>query len=425
MKIKNILFFSCALSLITARSAPGQVAAARGDRPAVNFNPNISVVVDGAYYWHSGDEEIDHVLEELRGFGHAHDDGDHHHDHGFESGFNLREIELMFEADVDPYFKSWAIVGVDPGGAELEEAVVLTTSLPYGLQVKLGKFFSDFSRLNAQHAHEWNFTDQTLIYQVLLGDHGLNEIGAQLSWLAPAPFFFLAGLEVLQGDNEVAFEYHGDGPLPERDGPRLFLGWLKASPNLSGNHAFQAGLFAGRGIRQEEDLGPQGHSDPSSHYLDGHQWIWGADFVYKYTPPGSYGQGDLTIEGGYMGRRSKLKLVADNDPERRDLLGRSEIAEQDGLYIQGVYGFAPRWRFGIRGETLGLLNREKELSGERENFHSSWRASAMVDWTLTEFSRLRLQGNHGRYDTDEGKEGVSEVFLQAVFSLGSHPAHRF
>ncbi len=393
----------------------------------VSFNPNISVVIDTVGYWHSGDEELDHVLEELRGFGHAHQDCGHHqhHDHGFEKGFNLRHLELMFEADVDPYFKGWAIVAVDTHGAELEEAAVLTTSLPWGLQVKLGKFFSDFSRLNAQHAHEWNFTDQTLIYRVLLGDHGLNEIGAQLSWLTPAPFFLLAGLEVLQGDNEIAFEYHGDGPLPERDGPRLFLGWLKASPNLAGNHAIQAGLFAGRGVRQEEHLGPEGHYDPGSHYLDGHQWIYGADFVYRYTPPRAYGQGAFTLEGGYMGRRAEIELKAHNNPGRHHLLGNNLVKEQDGLYLQAVYGFAPRWRFGVRGEALGLTNREKKPSGAEEKFDPSWRASAMLDWTLTEFSRLRLQGNHGRYDTDEGKESVSEVFLQAVFSLGSHPAHRF
>ncbi len=427
MKIRNLVFCGCALTLLTARSASGQAAGGRGDRPAVNFNPNISVVVDGAYYRHSGDEGLDHVLEELRGFGHVHqDDGHHHdHDHGFENGFNLREIELMLEADVDPYFKSWVIVGVDTDGAELEEAVVLTTALPYGLQVKLGKFFSDFSRLNAQHAHEWNFTDQTLIYQALLGDHGLNEIGGQLSWLTPAPFFLAAGLEVLQGDNELAFEHHGDGPLPERDGPRLFLSWLKASPNLTGPHAFQAGLFAGRGVRQEEHLGTGGHDDPGSHYLDGHQWIYGADFVYKYTPARAYGQGYLTVEGGYMGRRADLELVAHNNPERRHLVGNNLVKEQDGLYLQATYGFAPRWRFGLRGETLGLTNREKKPSGLEEKFDPSWRVSAMVDWTLTEFSRLRLQGNHGRYDTDEGKENLSEVFLQAVFSLGSHPAHRF
>ena len=49
----------------------------------------------------------------------------------------------------------------------------------------------------------------------------------------------------------------------------------------------------------------------------------------------------------------------------------------------------------------------------------------MIDWTLTEFSRLRLQGTFGSYDTDEGKEEVAEVFLQAVFSLGAHGAHIF
>lgn len=394
----------------------------------LSFNPDISVILDAIAYGYDGHGPLHHELEELRGFGHSHgsdDDHGHDHDHGFEKGINLRHLEIMFQADVDPYFKGWAIVAVEEHGAELEEAVVQTTGLPGGLQVKLGKFFSDFSRLNAQHAHEWNFTDAPLVHQVLLGNHGLNEKGVQLSWLTPAPFYLNVGAEVLQGENEMAFEYHGDGPLPERDGPSLFLGWLRAAPNMTGPHALEAGVFAGRGIRQEEHLGAEGHEDIGSHYLDGHQDIWGADFVYKYTPPRAYGHGALTIEGGYMARKKNIDLVAHNNPARAGLIGNALVEEQDGVYLQGLYGFAPRWRLGLRGEMLGLTNKQTKPSGARASFDDSYRGSAMIDWTLTEFSRLRLQGTHGRYDLDDGKEEISEVFLQAVFSIGAHGAHRF
>ncbi len=398
-----------------------------GNRAVMNFNPEISVIIDGSFYGHSGHESLSHASEEIRGFGHVHTDDEHghDHDHGFEKGFNLRHLELMLQADIDPYFKGWAIIAVEEHGAEIEEAVVLTTALPAGFQIKLGKFFSDFSRLNAQHAHEWNFVDAPLIHQLLLGDHGINEKGVQLSWMAPTPFYLILGAEVLQGENETAFKYHGDGPLPERDGPRLMLGWLKAAPNLYGPHALQFGLFAARGVRQEEHLGPMGHEDIGSHYLDGHQDLWGADLVYKYAPPRAYGHGTLTLEGGYLTRRKDLELVAHNNPALAGLLGRSLVEEQNGLYAQAIYGFAPRWRLGLRGEMLGLTNQQTKPSGARTAFDESYRATAMLDWTLTEFSRLRLQGTHGRYDLDDGKEDISEVFLQAVFSIGAHGAHRF
>ncbi len=406
-----------AIGLIVSAAAQAQVPA-RGRAPAVlNFNPDISVVIDGIFYGHSGDEELLPALEDLRGFsmGDAGDDDEE----GFEAGFNLRHLELVFEADVDPYFRGWAIIGVDPDGAELEEAVIQTTALPWGLQLKLGKFFSDYSRLNAQHAHDWNFADAPLITELLFGDHGLNEKGVQLSWLAPTPFYLNLGAEVLQGENDHAFDHLAEGPLPERDGPRAFTGWLRAAPNLYGFHATEFGIFAAHGVHQEQRI----EDDQEIRgFFDGHQTFWGADFVYKYAPPRSYGHGAITVEGGYVARRKDLDLVADEE----EMPGSGSLVQkQDGIYLQGIYGFAPRWRAGLRAEVLGLTNRQRNPDGSRESFDQSYRGTAMIDWTLTEFSRMRLQGAYGRYDLDDGKENIGEVFLQAVFSLGTHGAHKF
>jgi hypothetical protein len=48
--------------------------------------------------------------------------------------------------------------------------------------------------------------------------------------------------------------------------------------------------------------------------------------------------------------------------------------------------------------------------------------SVMVDWTPSEFSRLRLQlaRDYSRRD-----EPDSQVFLQYIVSLGAHGAHTF
>ncbi|MCA1809255.1 MAG: hypothetical protein LC725_07400 [Lentisphaerae bacterium] len=207
---KTIL--SLLLGLMLAVSGLAQERYISADAAAAKlFNPDISVVVDGIYYNYSGDEAPAHIWEELPGFGHGHgpgDDHDHDHEHGLEKGFNLRHLELMLLADVDPYFKGWATVAVDTHGAELEEAVIQTTCLPWGTQIKLGKFFSEFTRINAQHAHAWNFTDAPLIHQLFFGEHGINDKGVQLSWLAPTPFFLQFGAEAFQGENEAAFDYH-------------------------------------------------------------------------------------------------------------------------------------------------------------------------------------------------------------------------
>lgn len=292
--------------------------------------------------------------------------------------------------------------------------------MPWGLKLRGGKFYSDFGYINAQHAHQWDFTDQPLIYNLTLGEHGLNEKGLQLSWLAPTPFYFLAGIEAFQGENEKMFSYHGEKPLPTHDGPRVSVGWVKLGPNLSGAHALQFGVFAATGKHQEEHDGDE--NGVADHWLDGDSSFWGGDVVYKYNAPRPYGQGDIVLQAEYFYRKKDLTLVAhDLAP---GYVGKKRVDEQDGYYVQAIYGFLPRWRAGVRWEKVGLTNESELPNGTRENFDDSYRISAMVDFTPSEFSRIRLQTNYGSYQTEDGAEDVTEVFVQWMVSIGAHGAHK-
>jgi hypothetical protein len=51
------------------------------------------------------------------------------------------------------------------------------------------------------------------------------------------------------------------------------------------------------------------------------------------------------------------------------------------------------------------------------------RYSVMTDFSNSEFSRFRLQYN--RDQSRPGREADNQIFLQYIFSLGSHPAHQF
>ncbi len=385
-----------------------------------SFNPDVSAIVDLYYHADDSEEGISHILGEMSGFGHVHGDGEHHH-HGPDEGFNLRHLELQFSAEADPYFKGSAIAAIDVDGAEMETAEIETTGLPWGLKLKGGKFFSDFGYINARHSHEWDFSDQPLIHKLCLGDHGLNEKGLQLSWLAPTPFYLLAGVEALQGENENMFAYSGEAPLPSHDGPRLGVGWLKIGPNLPGNHGLQFGFSGASGNHQEAHDGDGDGTE--DHWLDGDSTFWGADIVYKYNSPLAYGQGDLILQGEYFSRSRDLELVGhDLAPQ---LIGNSRVDDQDGYYVQAVYGFLPRWRGGLRWEQAGLTNDSELPDGARVSYGSSSRVGAMLDFTPSEFSRLRLQVNRGSYETAEGAEDVTEVYLQWMVSLGAHGSHKF
>jgi len=399
-------------------------------RSLQSLNPELSVIID-TYYQNShfsgaSDGEMSDIYENMAGFGHSHGD-DHGHEHGgLDEGFNLRHLELYFAGEVDPYFKAYAIAAISEHDAEIEEAVIQTTCLPAGFQLQAGKFFSHFGRINQQHSHEWDFVDQPLIYQLTLGDHGLNEKGVQLSWLAPTPFHLLTGVEVFQGENELLFNYIGGDELPDKDGPRLWVGWLKFSPNLTRKHGFQAGLFGGRGIDQEAHDG--NHDGTNDHWLDGHGIFIGADFVYKYDQNYAYGLGDFTLQGEYFRRKKDLDLY-NTDPSLGGpptaLIGQDRIDKQDGYYIQAVYGLFPRLRAGLRWEQVGLTNESEFPNGTDESYDNSYRVAGMLDFSPTEFSRIRIQADKGDYLLNSGDQGVWQIFVQLMVSLGTHGAHKF
>ena len=388
-----------------------------------SMNPDISVIADTMYYNDSSRDGMPEIMENLIGFGHSHGGGGHegHHHGSLDRGFNLREVELAFSAAVDPYFKGYSMVSFSDDGAEIEEAFIETTCLPWGFQLKGGKFFSNFGRINSQHPHSWDFVDKPLIYQTTMGYHGIDEKGVQLSWLAPLPFHLLLGVEALQGENEQMFNYIGGSELPSHDGPRLWLGWLKFSPGLPGKHGLQLGFGGGNGIDQEEH---DGNSDGvADHWFDGSSWFFNADAVYKYDSGYQYGFGDLTVQGEYFYRKKDLEMVQ-NDL-KSSLVGNYKVDRQDGYYLQTLYGFWPRWRAGLRWEQAGLVNKVDMPDGLSDDYGSSWRLAGMFDFSPTEFSLLRLQAQNGDYLVGDERENVWEIFLQVQVSLGSHGAHNW
>ncbi len=370
---------------------------------------DLSVVLDMNLYHDTADEGVGHLKQHLRGFGHHHDE-EEGHDHGFEDGFNLRHVELGLTAEVDPYFRAWTVVAVDEDGAEFEEAVMQTTSLPYGLTLSGGKIKSGIGRINRQHSHNWDFLDQPLVYDLFFGHHGLAEKGVQLTWLAPTPFYLLFGTEVFNGDNEQSFALGDSDALPEHAAPRLYTAFMKTGPELGPDHALQFGLSALGGRHQMV------HEDEES--ADGDTAIFGTDFVYKYDAKRSHGQGDFLLQGEYFYRDMDLD-------GKGDWSGSPWAAKQDGYYVQGLYGFLPRWRGGLRWDQVGLINDVSSPEDGDMDCDDSYRLASMLDWKLSEFSLLRAQVGRGWYDTQDGREDAWEFALQWQVTFGKHGAHDF
>jgi len=339
-----------------------------------------------------------------------------------QRGFSLSNEEIVFEGAVDPYFKGVAdiVMSLDEDGetaVELEEVYILTTSLPWSLQLKGGQFFTEFGRHNAQHPHQWAFVDQPLVLNRLFGPDGMRNPGARLSWLAPTPWFTEALLTVFNGQGETAFsfrneesiEIHGGEPV-ERGlrGPQdlVFVPRLATSFELGETQSILLGASAAFG--------------PNNSGRHACTQIYGGDFYWKWRPENAEAGFPFVswqTEGIFRRYEADDRMTPDDPPGSAVPLPDENLHDW-GIYSQLLWGFHRGWVAGMRGEFV---------SGDDGKFESDLRVdrtrlSPNLTFYPSEFSKLRLQYN---YDHLQQWGDEHSVWLQLEFLLGAHAAHKF
>ncbi|MCJ7557095.1 MAG: hypothetical protein MUP90_09305 [Gammaproteobacteria bacterium] len=366
------------------------------------FNPAISLILDGKFSSYSGD---------LDGYDFA----------GFpldpgvgppSEGLSLGESELVMSANVDDLYYGFMTVALEQTdtGTEvsLEEAWIQTLSLPGGFSIKAGRMFSDIGYLNSRHPHTWDFVDAPLPYVTMLGGN-FADTGIQARWIAPTDLLLELGAELMSGES-----------FPAAGGGNSGTGAWTAFAHLGGDAgvsnswrlgaSYLSAEVAGRGY----DLG----IDQGAFYGSGSVVI--LDAVWKWSENGNPKQRSLVLQAEVLARREDGQLDVTGDTVN----GSSpyEIS-QDGFYLQGTYQFRPMWRVGLRYEDISADNAPLQypLGGLLESAGSPSRVSAMLDFSHSEFSRLRLQVA----SLDNGQGSESQVFLQYIMSLGAHGAHQF
>lgn len=391
-----------------ARPAAEPSKVSRGGTPAGEsaFNPAISLVLAGTYARLSQDPEA----YALDGFIPS----------GGEVGpprrsFGLGESELGIAANIDPNFRGQMTVALAPeGGAEVEEAYIQTLSLGNGATLKGGRFLSGIGYLNGQHAHVWDFTDTPLAYSAFLGGQWRND-GLQARWIAPSDLLVEIGAEAGAG---------GSFPATDRNKNGSTVGALFAhvGGDAGDSASWRAGLsYLGTSPkeRQYDDVDSLGNDITNS--FGGKSRTWIADAVWKQD----FGhERKLVVQGEYFRRRETGTLAFDvNGANAAD----GYRAVQSGYYAQAVYQFMPRWRVGYRYDRLdsGTVELGSSLNADDLPILAAYRPkrnTLMVDWSSSEFARLRLQ-----FARDESRRDAidRQVWLQYVVSLGAHGAHRY
>jgi hypothetical protein len=397
-----------------------QAAAQASNRPAGEnaLNPAVSLILNGIY----GNLSQDPANFRIDGF--IPTGGDVAPP---DRGLSLGESELSIAANVDHVFRGTGIFSISSDNSiEVEEAYIQTLALSNGVTIKAGRFFSSVGYQNQVHAHAWDFTDAPLANKVFLGNQ-LSDDGIQLKWVAPTSLYFDVGVEVGRGRNFPA------GPAGGRD--KNGFGSSNFFTTLGGDFgtgtAWQAGLSylaTSPQDRTYQDVDSTGA--PVTNSFTGKSGLWALDGILKWAPNFNPTETYFKLQGEYFQRRESGDLAFNTVTVGATQTG-SYASTQSGWYLQGVYQFIPMWRVGYRYDRLnagttsiGLVDSGALTAADFPvlSGYNPTRHTVMVDWSPSEFSRIRLQLAQDKSRSDATD---NELFLQYIVSLGAHGAHRF
>ena len=391
-----------------AKQTAESASQATGLKPPASpsaFNPAISLILQGGYY----NSDQNPATRSVTGFlGPA--------EYGLPPrGFDLGETEVTMSANVDHLFYGQATFSIEEGVTNVEEAFFQTTSLGHGLTVTGARYFSGVGYWNSFHSHAWDFQDASLVQQSFLGENFKID-GLRASWIAPLPVYVELGAE---GGKPVEF------PFPESDhnsnGFQAWTVFAHLGDDIGVSNSYRVGVWALQAKNQVTDapVPALDFTGVTNTLTGGDNKLWGVDFVYKWAPNGDpvYTNFKLTAEWMHRSLDGTLTSGGNTGPF---------TAHQSGWYVQGVYQFHPYWRAGLRYDELdeGSYDLGTGLAGTglAPPQFTPKRWTAMVDWSPSEFSRFRLQ-----YNQDKSQQGITDNqwFLQYIFSLGTHGAHKF
>ena len=438
----------------------------------------IDISFNGLFYA-GGSSERDEAISTLQGG--AHDAN--------QRGFTLGQGEISFSGAVDPFFtaETHLITAITPDDGEtiveLEEAFAQTTALPYGLQLELGHFYTEFGQINPQHPHEWDWIDQPVVNSRMFGGDGMRQTGFRASWLTPTPWYsqLQFGMQNADGVNMASFlggrvgshghgggedihdedihdedihdeDIHDEGGDHEEHGGHdddEMADHDDEGDDEEHGHGIEGEGIAGRPIIDQDVrgfgdfaylarwensfnftdeitgvIGFSGMYGPNSTGRDGSTWLYGIDMKFRWVPNDSFRQYPFLTWQTEIIRRDYHMARITQETEDGDLASLPGRTLNDwGMYTQLLYGFYVNWSVGLRYEYAGGSG--DSVGGRRNDpFRDDrHRVSPLLTYRPTEFSRIRLQYN---FDTATHlSNDAHTIWMGYEWLFGAHPAHGF
>jgi hypothetical protein len=317
--------------------------------------------------------------------------------------FGVREVEIAVQSAVDPYFRGDVFLGFsDEERVSIEQAYLTTTSLPHGLEARLGRFLMPFGKQNTTHRHDLHTVEYPWVIQRFLGDDGLKGTGVWLSKvLSPLGFYQEVQLTAVDRLGERPDSLLVDQPVNHRLSGMGYSARLRNYFDLSESTNLEIAGSAMTGLREQLSAG--GPVSPGVYEgVNARQTTVGGDVTFRWRPLQQGLYRSLILQGEFM--RQFNDHVAGLAAAARDY---------DGAYLFGRYQVAARTFLGARYDWVqDPLNGGRALNA----------GSGDVEFFPSEFSKLSATFEHVAF---KDAASYNRVLLQATFSLGPHKPHPF
>jgi hypothetical protein len=342
-------------------------------------------------------------------------------------GFDIwqRSVELNIAAAVDPFFRGYAVVNASADAATgeatlgVEEASLVSTSLPLNLTLQAGRFFGEIGRLEYIHDHELPFVNRPLPLDQYIGGESRTD-GIQLNWLIPIEHYVsvTAGL----GDG-IGGDAPASNPGAKRGWSELTF-WGRASTyfDLTDDWQLETGL-SGLLNNKEEDRGGflADPANPVGGMIEKKRKLFVWDLKVSYVPLQTN-----QFTGLVWGTEllwSDNRYLMDPDGSLNPNPGPAAFSGDEflrsipamGAYTYLTYKWDRQWSGGVLFEFV-----------ENQQDHNDKTAgySAYITWATSHWNQIRLQFTHTDHNhVGEILNGVKDdnaIYIQWAWIIGAH-----
>jgi hypothetical protein len=283
--------------------------------------------------------------------------------------FELHEVEISFQAALDPYSHTKIFAGIHEDGIEIEEGYFYYTGLPGRLRLDLGVFRQPLGELNRWHLHAIPETEYPLVLTTFAGEEGLAGAGASLYRAFGGFGTHELYAQVTAGSNDALFE-GGNRPA--------YLLHLNNFWQLSRSTYMQIGATGIYGTNPDTALKTT---------------MAGVDVRFTWRPPSRALYRDWTLRGEVYGLK-------------KERAGSGDM--RLGGYAGTTYRLGQRWIAGLRYDYVESPEGPNEITRQIVPTLTWWQS----EWVF-------LRAEFTRRLTPVGADR-NRLLVQAVWSIGPH-----